>query len=293
MKTDLPLVSVMMPVFNGAQTLPMALESLRAQSYPNWECLLVDDCSTDRFRQVVQPYLSDIRIKLISLPVNKGRGNARQVALHHASGEYLTFLDCDDFFHPHKLSLQVRALQSDPHLQMVSAAIGSLNGSRELISVRGKGSGNPKWYTSGNKKTAFFPASCLVKTELAKKTGYNLTLTVAEDTDFFERYLNGSKYLMLPDVLYFYHEVGAVSYSKLLDYQFKKLAYDYSGWRNSPWISTNAVLRTWCKLLIYMYITPFVGVDFFLKRRGDKPTLQHLNSLTMTLSIIEREVHPA
>lgn len=289
----MPLVSVMMPVYNGAQTLPLALESLFAQSYPSWECLLVDDCSTDNFSEVVQPFLSDSRIKLISLPLNGGRGNARQVALENASGEYLTFLDCDDFFHPHKLELQVKALQSDPQLYLISAAVGSLNTSRELISVRGKGTGISQVYSVGCKQTSFFPASCLVLTDLAKTIGYNLKLTVAEDTDFFERYLADKKYLMLPDLLYFYTEVGAVSYSKLLDYQFKKLTYDFSEWWKRPFHSTKTVLKTCFKLVIYMYGAPFVGVDFFLKRRGKKPSIQQLNSLKMTLSIIENEVHPA
>lgn len=293
MSAELPLVSVMMPVFNGAKTLPLALESLLAQSYWNWECLLVDDCSTDSFGEVIQPFIRDKRIRLISLPVNRGRGNARQTALDYASGDYLTFLDCDDFFHPDKLAIQVRAMRSDRELCMVSVAVGSLNLKRELISVRGKGTGITRIYSGGNKQTVFFPASCLVITELAKKTGYNLNLSVAEDTDFFERYLSGRKYLMLPDLLYFYDEVGAVSYSKLLDYQFKKLVYDFLDWRKSPFRSTRIAFKTGFKLIVYAVLAPVVGVDFFLKKRGKKPTVQQLNSLKETLSVIEIETHSA
>ncbi len=91
-----PLVSVMMPCYNSAGTLPLALASLVAQTYENWECILVDDGSTDRPIDIVEQ-ASDKRISFFRLDRNMGRGVAQQAALDYATGDYLCMLDADDW----------------------------------------------------------------------------------------------------------------------------------------------------------------------------------------------------
>ena len=107
------LVSIMMPCFNGEQTLPMALASVRAQSRENWEAVVVDDGSTDGTCDALQG-LGEPRLRLERFDTNRGRGAARQRCLEMARGERLTFLDADDWLFPNKLALQVALMREHP-----------------------------------------------------------------------------------------------------------------------------------------------------------------------------------
>lgn len=110
--SDGPLVSVLMPVFNGEEFLDTALEGLASQTYQNIEVLVVDDCSTDNTAEIVKRWNSkDSRFQLISAGINGGSYRARNIGLEQATGEYVTVHDADDWSHPQKIQLQVEQLQ--------------------------------------------------------------------------------------------------------------------------------------------------------------------------------------
>jgi glycosyltransferase involved in cell wall biosynthesis len=107
-----PLVSVIIPVFSGAEFLGIALESALSQTYPALEILVVDDGSTDRSLSILQGYaLLDRRIRVISQP-NQGVARARNRAISEAKGEFIAPLDADDLWQPHKIEVQVRRMLS-------------------------------------------------------------------------------------------------------------------------------------------------------------------------------------
>lgn len=106
-----PLVSVIIPAFNQAQFLPDALDSLLAQTYPEWDCHIVDDGSTDNTAAIAQQYThKDPRFHYI-FQQNKGLSGARNTGLRNARGELIQFLDADDILEPEKIELQVKAMQ--------------------------------------------------------------------------------------------------------------------------------------------------------------------------------------
>jgi len=101
-------VSVVTPAFNAAAFLPATIDSVLAQTFPHWEMIVVDDCSTDGTRAVVEGYASrDARVQLVMQPNNGGPARARQAALERASGRYIAFLDSDDRWLPSKLERQL------------------------------------------------------------------------------------------------------------------------------------------------------------------------------------------
>ena len=103
-----PIVSVITPVFNAANLVGQAIESVQSQTFPNWEMIIIDDCSSDDTCAVVRRYSSlDSRIRLISQKENGGAARARNVALRLAVGRYVAFLDSDDYWLPMKLELQL------------------------------------------------------------------------------------------------------------------------------------------------------------------------------------------
>ena len=102
------LVSILMPVFNAASTLSESVVSVLAQSYRNWELLLVDDGSSDGSLDLARQFASDHRrIRVLSLGRNSGAAYARNFGLDHANGRYIAFLDADDLWHTDKLGHQI------------------------------------------------------------------------------------------------------------------------------------------------------------------------------------------
>ena len=91
------LISVVIPVFNRASSIELAVKSVISQTYTNFELILVDDCSTDNSWEVLQGY-SDPRIKCLKLSQNSGPATARNNGIKHAKGEYISLLDSDDFY---------------------------------------------------------------------------------------------------------------------------------------------------------------------------------------------------
>ncbi len=107
-----PLVSIITPSYNSQRFIEACVESVKSQSYENWEMIIVDDCSTDKSVETIeQLMLLDSRIKLISLSQNVGAANARNRALEEAKGAYIAFLDSDDLWEEKKLEKQMAFMQ--------------------------------------------------------------------------------------------------------------------------------------------------------------------------------------
>lgn len=101
------LVSVIMPSYNTAKYIGESIESVINQTYPNWELIIVDDCSTDDTDSVVVNYLSDERIRYLKNEKNSGAAISRNYALREAKGKWIAFLDSDDVWLPEKLETQI------------------------------------------------------------------------------------------------------------------------------------------------------------------------------------------
>lgn len=119
MSRPLARVAVIVPTYNYARFLPDALASLQAQSYPLWECLVIDDGSTDDTAEMVSDFGSrDSRIRLIRRD-RAGVSAARNVGLVETSTEYIQFLDADDRLEPDKLRAHMEYLDRHPNVGIV------------------------------------------------------------------------------------------------------------------------------------------------------------------------------
>ena len=102
------LVSIITPVFKAEKMIEQTIRSVQAQTYKDWEMLLIDDCSPDHSGEIIQKMAeTDARIKYHRLSHNSGAAVARNTAIEHAQGAYLAFLDSDDLWTPTKLERQL------------------------------------------------------------------------------------------------------------------------------------------------------------------------------------------
>ena len=105
-------VSVVTPSYNSSKYIAQTIESVRSQTYQNWEMIIVDDHSSDDTCEIVEKIADeDNRIKLFRQSENKGAGAARTLGMRNAQGRYIAYLDSDDIWMPDKLEKQVRFMQ--------------------------------------------------------------------------------------------------------------------------------------------------------------------------------------
>ncbi len=112
----MPSVSIVTPTYNRAEYLKEAIESVLAQTYQDWELIVVDDGSSDHTVQVLRKFMKDDnRIHYIKKE-NNGAAAARNTALHQVTGKYIAFIDDDDRWLPEKLQMQVELMESDSEI---------------------------------------------------------------------------------------------------------------------------------------------------------------------------------
>ena len=212
---QMPLVSVMMPVFNAEEYIGQAIESVISQTYPYWELIIVDDGSTDGTSKIVERYV-DRRIKVIS-QINSGEATARNTALEAVQGEYLAFLDADDMWLPEHLEQTVSYLVNHPDADAVysDGHYCDQNGLllQTLSSLRRGPFEGQLFEQLVRASDVFGPPTCVVLgRHLIQK--YNLTfdpgIVIGPDWDFMTRYAEHAcfGYVDQPTCLYRVHQTN-------------------------------------------------------------------------------------
>lgn len=257
-----PLVSITMPVYNGMPLIKASIESIKRQTYPNWECVIIDDGSTDGTSDYLDT-IKDERFVIFHQP-NGGRPVARQKALELAKGKYIAMLDAEDLYHPNKIEKQVRIMEERPDIAIVTTAMCSFGTKTDKLYVRGVLRDEEVTFVGNNHPTH---APSFMRAERAKQCRYNPVLKLGEDQDFLEKYLRpGDKYLRLADVFYYYSELDSVSKYKIRR-NYELYAIKYFKEKNFK-MSLIFGLKT-----LYAYIMfPFQSIDSILAKRGRKPT---------------------
>ena len=119
------LVSIITPVYNCAKFIAETINSVIAQTYINWELIIVDDCSTDDTENVVRSF-QDQRIHYYKNVENSGAAISRNRALREAKGRWIAFLDSDDLWLPNKLDRQIKFMM-DNHISFSYTNLGVID----------------------------------------------------------------------------------------------------------------------------------------------------------------------
>ncbi|MDR0427020.1 MAG: glycosyltransferase [Dysgonamonadaceae bacterium] len=122
----IPVVSVLMPVFNAEKYLNTAIDSILNQTYPDFELVIINDGSTDQSEQIILSY-KDERISYHINPANEGLVNTLNKGIAFCSGKYIARMDADDISLPGRFEKQIRFLEKNPDVVMVGGYMDKIN----------------------------------------------------------------------------------------------------------------------------------------------------------------------
>jgi glycosyltransferase involved in cell wall biosynthesis len=227
---DKPLVSVIIPAYNYAHLIGETLQSIIYQSYPKWECIVVDNGSTDNTKEIVESYcLIHNRIKYFSQP-NTGPSSARNYGISLSSGEFIQFLDADDLLEKEKFEKEVEIMthhsyeivysdmryfpSENPDQLFHAMSLNSENDLPWMKKISGRGNEVSEFLMRENIMVINSP---LIHKSVFEKVGvFDVSLRFNEDWDLWVR-------CALNDVYFYFHDdvntkalvrVHASSYSK-------------------------------------------------------------------------------
>lgn len=131
-KVEKPLVSVIMPAYNGEKYIREAIESILGQSYDNFELIIIDDCSLDGTMDIVNA-ISDNRIRIFNNEKNMGIAYSRNYALEKSRGKYIAIMDDDDISFPYRLEEQVKLLEEREDIDIVGGKVQMIDDAGNII----------------------------------------------------------------------------------------------------------------------------------------------------------------
>lgn len=198
-------VSVVIPTRNRCALLIRALQSIQHQTYPNWNVLIVDDGSTDGTATAVEA-LKDPRIKLLQIHEHRGAGYSRWYGAGLSDGDFVAFLDSDDFWQPHKLWRQLAAVEHSGQQRVVVIAPALRDDGHNLTAIDHHhlqpGQSIIDYVYTGRQATIL--SSCLlIDGALARQVRFDPALPVNQDTDYLMRLEQaGARFIGIDEPLY-------------------------------------------------------------------------------------------
>ncbi len=220
-----PNVSVVVPAYNAGHTIRRALASVACQTRPPLETIVVDDCSIDDTRSVVEQY-DRVGIKLIRMEKHQGVAAARNIGVQAANGEVIAFLDADDEWLPIKLQKQLTWLTADPRLWFVSCDSDSISQSGTNLGNTYGGAriaaGSEAWKALLSSNFIATPSVVVWRRHLVALGGFDESLKIGEDQDMWIRLAASGPLGYVPETLLRVHlrtnSLSRWSLEDLLDY---------------------------------------------------------------------------
>ena len=235
------VISVVIPTFNRAGWLRHALDSVLAQTYQDFEIVVVDDGSTDDTQSVVRSYGQQVRYVYQN---NEGRGAARNTGVQDARGDLIAFLDSDDNCYPDRLERQVEYLHRHPEAEFLHGPVDVLRQdgskdapeSRRIAGLFARAAKRGYTYANLLRSCLIFSSTTLVKKTLFERVGlYDPDLRVLEDVEWYLRAARVTRLYYVegpPLARYRCHEDNAfrIGNRPVLE------SYQKIFWRNLTWL---------------------------------------------------------
>lgn len=221
------LVSIIMPSYNTASFISQSIDSVLAQTYENWELIIVDDCSTDETKEVVSNYQKkDDRIHFFVNEKNSGAAISRNKAIELSKGEWIAFLDSDDIWEKDKLKNQILFMEKNRY-DFTYTKYEEINDKSEPLGIIVSGPKKiKKWLMYG-----YCWPGCLTVMYNQKRIGKIKVVDIKKNNDY-AMWLKISKKancFLYPEVLGYYRKrsgsISNHSYLQLIKWHFKLFRY--------------------------------------------------------------------
>lgn len=268
MFNDYPLISIGIPFYNAEKYLGFAIQSVIAQSYENWELILVDDGSSDNSLKIAQEFSQrDGRIRVICDGQNKKLPYRLNQLIKESKGDFIARMDADDLMHPDRLKKELSFLLENPGYDLVSGGIVSIDHKNNVTGMR-----TVNKLVTIDKDSKSYPIvhpTVMARRDWYLRNSYSLNYPRAEDYELWCRTssVGDLKIAILPDILLFYREFGNLDPNKLINsyndgYKIRQVFGINSGLRN--------FLKVKMKCLIVRLLSIFGLVQNLAKKRNMK-----------------------
>jgi teichuronic acid biosynthesis glycosyltransferase TuaG len=189
---DTPLVSIIIPAHNAAELIHEALQSVRQQTYPHWQVIVVEDGTQDGTEAIVQTFAQGVgvgKVHYIRHAINQGVSAARNTALAAATGQYIALLDHDDIWKPEHLEKLVTRLEQTGADFAYAPAEFFVSLTDEGMGIHGPQAAEWSEFPHSLFNRSYIPVSAVVmrKTALARVGGFDTQLKKVEDLDYWLR----------------------------------------------------------------------------------------------------------
>jgi len=200
-----PLVSVIMPVYNGSFFVEQAIESILAQTYQNFELIIVNNLSTDNTPVIIERYrqLYPKKIKVIHFKKRHDAYGAANTAMRHAKGEFIAPMDADDISHPERFQKQVKFFLEKKEAIVVGTQAKVIDEERRIIGEKTFPTGHTEIYKKFLEVCPLVHPSCMIRRNLLPKKNklYENKYGVNDDYYTFFTLFKYGKIFNLPDYL--------------------------------------------------------------------------------------------
>lgn len=211
---DKPLFSVLIASYNNGRYLQEAIDSVLAQTYTNWEIVMVDDGSTDESSKVYEKYKGDSRFRIFCNGENKGCGYTKRRCAELAQGELCAFLDPDDKIVPDALEVMVKEHELRPECSLVysmSFFWNDIDDTGKVSDIIGPMENGEDFLVTSKNQVFHFSS---YKNDFYKKTeGIDAALRSAVDVDLYFKLEEMGKLYYVDKVLYYYRQTNPNSIS--------------------------------------------------------------------------------
>lgn len=210
-------VTIAIPFYNAEKFLPDAIRSVFAQTFQDWELLLIDDGSTDGSLEIAKS-VKDPRVRVISDGKNKKLAARLNEVTHLANYEYIARMDADDLMSPIRIATQLNILENNKNIDLISTGVFSVMNDLSLVGIRGNEHMTINFEALINKKASIVHAAVIAKKSWYLRNKYDESLVVAQDLDLWLRSssANDLNARTISDPLYIYREENNVTISKII-----------------------------------------------------------------------------
>ena len=282
----MPSLSVIVPVYNGEQTIRETIDSVLQQTFSDFELIVINDGSQDSTLEVVSS-IPDARIKIFSHP-NAGQAISRNRGIERASGEFIAFLDADDLWKPDKLEVQLKALEANPQAAVAYSWTDFIDKSGQFL-----GNGTRINY-SGNvyekllvRNFLEHGSNPLIRRQALTEVGaFDASLTPAEDWDLYLRLASCYNFIAVPSAQVLYRVSANSSSTNVSRMEAASLQVIERAFNQAP--ASLQHLKKYSLSTLYVYLM-FKSLENPSKRQNSVAAIRYLGlAIRSDLSVLRR-----